>query len=96
MPDLGRDKVWWPMRQFIGKDKRGKKRTKEVFRNIRTGEVHEPVSKDGEHLGWNGEPPAVDGERVPIPSEAYRKGYERIDWGRGEKQEGEGKHGETN
>ena len=91
--DIGRDKVWWPMKEFVGKDRTGKKVTREVFRNVKTGETHAPQDKEGNDLGWNGAPPPVEGERVPIVNEAYRRNYDLIDWHRGRKtQEGEPSH----
>lgn len=87
--DIGRDKVWFPMREFQGRDSNGNNVSKEVYRNIKTGEVHHPVDKEGRELGWNGEPPPVEGLEVPIASETYRKNYDLINWGRG-REKGDG------
>jgi hypothetical protein len=65
---------WWPLRRFVGKDHRGRPVGQEVFRNMLTGDVHEPAN------GWDGEPPYPTGDLgcVKTASDQYREGWERI------------------
>jgi hypothetical protein len=76
-------KTWWPMKQFMGRDKDNKNITKEVYKNMVTGQEHEPLDRDGQPLGWNGNPPDLPkGEKIAylINSEAYRRNYDLINW----------------
>jgi len=75
------------MREFVGKTRTGKKVTREVYRHVDNGTVHVPVDKNGREVGWNGDPPPVDGVTVPFVSEAYRQNYDLIDWGHGKGEE---------
>lgn len=81
MPELetGGFKGWWEVRQYLGKDKNGVKQGKEVFRNMVTGEIHDPGEK-----GWDGEPPYPTGDLANCRhiSEAYRRNYDLIIWDR--------------
>jgi predicted Zn-ribbon and HTH transcriptional regulator len=72
-------KGWWEVKQYLGKDKNGVKRGKEVFRNMITGEVYDPGEK-----GWNGEPPYPTGDMATVRhvSDAYRRNYDLIVWDR--------------
>jgi hypothetical protein len=69
-------KAWWEMREFMGQDGDGIKQSREVFRNMATGEVHAPEE------GWNGEPPAPSGDLAQVRhnSDLYRENYDRIRW----------------
>ena len=51
---------WWPMRIATAKTGPGEFASKEVFRNMATGEVHEPEN------GWNGEPPSPTGDLAHV------------------------------
>lgn len=64
---------WLPLREFQGKDRLGRVVTKACYGNPHTGEVHHPT-KDGDLLGWNGEPPN------PTPGAPEREGVERRGW----------------
>jgi len=81
MPELetGGFKGWWEVKQYLGKDKNGVKQGKEVFRNMVTGEIHDPGEK-----GWDGEPPYPTGDLANCRhvSEAYRRNYDFIVWDR--------------
>ena len=68
---------WWPMLQSIGKARDGSKIVKEVYRNMVTGQVHDP----GE-AGFNGEPPYPTGDDPNLKhfSGGYAENYDRIDW----------------
>lgn len=85
MPKLETDgyKGWWEMKQFLGRDRQGKNLTKEVFRNMVTGEVYDPGEK-----GWNGSPPYPTGSTANIRhySDAYRRNYDLIVWDKDKKE----------
>jgi hypothetical protein len=70
-------KGWWPVKFFEGK-KDGKMTGSEGFRNVVNGEECQPEK------GWDGEPPYPTGElsNVRHVSDAYRHGYDRIQWER--------------
>lgn len=82
---------YWPMLQHLGKERLSDgtrvTHTAEVYRDMVTGAVYTPVSSGNEPLGWNGSPPDLpSGSKEREGSErvdfnAYRRGYERIDWG---------------
>ena len=82
MPKLEKSgyKKYWPMKQLMGTGAGGEKHVAEVYRNMVTGESHIPVSKDGEFLGWNGEPPELlPGEKSPeANSKKYRNRFDMI------------------
>ena len=50
--DTSGHKGWWEMREFAGRTRNGVNVVKEVYRNMVTGEVHDPGPD-----GWNGSPP---------------------------------------
>lgn len=51
-PDVSGYKGWWPMQEFAGRTRNGVNVVKEVYRNVVTGEVHDPGPD-----GWNGDKP---------------------------------------
>jgi len=67
-------KRYWPLKEFVGKDMRGNKIAKEVYRDMITGQVYAPAN------GWDGSPPDLpSGERPAMSaSDAYRENYKRI------------------
>lgn len=77
-------KKWWPMKKFDGYNPDGSKKSCEVFRNMKTGEVCNSYDTDGNDLGWNGEPPPLEtGEKNLVDagvSNAYACGYDKIRW----------------
>ena len=86
MPDIETSgyKKWWPLKQFAGYNPDGSKKSDEVFRNMKTGEVHIPYDSEGNNLGWNGEPPPLEpGEKSLVNhgrSSAFERGYDKIKW----------------
>lgn len=72
------------MREMTGRDEDGKKLSKEVYRNMVTGEVFEPHNAEGNPVGWNGNPPvprsggAKDG--ITVYSPAYVANFDQIKW----------------
>lgn len=63
---------FWPMRQLVGRNSDGSKRSVEGHRNMITGEFHTSEK------GWNGEPPELpSGERDPCVSGQYKNNYEK-------------------
>lgn len=73
---------WWPLRLHVGRNPDGTKVSAEVYRNMVTGEICHPMSKEGEAVGWNGEPPPLDPwEKIPTSSnDRYRENYDKIRW----------------
>jgi hypothetical protein len=68
--DVYGNKEWRPVRFHEGKDALGRVKTSEGFKNVLT---------DQEVSG--SEPPYATGEALGMKvSEAYRKGYEEINW----------------
>jgi len=69
-------KGWWPLRQYLGKDKSGAKQSRPVFRNMVNGEVFRPPE------GWDGEPPYPTGDLSHVRgcSEKYAENFEQIAW----------------
>ena len=90
-------KKWWPMKELMGTSPDGKRQTAEVYRNMVTGESHHPVDGDGNLVGWNGEPPALEsGDKVPeTDNEKFRTGYDGINWDGGRLVNGKWVVGET-
>jgi hypothetical protein len=69
------------MQQHLGKDKNGNFLIREVFRDMKTGDIHFDVNKHGEYLGWNGNPPnGLSEQPVLTANEAFRQGYDQIHW----------------
>ena len=70
-------KPLWPMKEFMGYGERGEKLSREVYRDMRDGKIYAPEQ------GWNDDPPKL-GEHgcVHLPSDAYRRGYDQIQWDR--------------
>ncbi len=74
-------KRFWPMKEFQRRGADGENETKEVYRDMTTGEVHHPIDKDGNDLGWNGSPtPLPSGEKLPVMSRSFRDHYDDIRW----------------
>lgn len=74
MPRLERSgyRKFWELRQLVGHNRDGSRRTVEGFRNMNTGEFHTSEN------GWDGEPPALPpGERDPVQTGRYKDNYER-------------------
>lgn len=66
---------FWPLKELTGRNMAGNKLTREIYRNMVTGEIHAPED------GWNGSPPDFpSGEKEPVisASDAYRENYDRI------------------
>jgi hypothetical protein len=69
-------KGWWPMMIHEGRNPDDSMRGSQGFKNVTTGET--VVPRDG----WNGEPPGPTGDLACChhASEAYRRGYDQINW----------------
>lgn len=69
---------WWAMKEHQGRNEYGQKIYREVFRNMKTGEVHDP----GLEVGWNGSPPNGDdgGCMAHLRHLGYSSGYDGINW----------------
>lgn len=64
---------YWELKQLIGHNSDGSKRTVEGWRNMLTGEFHTPEE------GWNGRPPELpSGEKEPYVSDNYKQNYSAI------------------
>jgi len=75
-------KKWWPLRVLERQTEKGRE-TKEIFRNMVTGETCCPKDKDGEEIGWNGAPPNDESGKKDSPvsnSQKYSEGYDKIKW----------------
>lgn len=63
---------YWELKQLVGHNRDGSKRSVEGYRNMLTGDFHAPEN------GWSGEPPLLpSGERDPVISDRYKDNYER-------------------
>mgnify|MGYP003575071136 FL=1 len=81
---------FWPLREHMGRTKHADgsrtQESREVYRDMVSGQVHVPESTDGEALGWNGNPPdlpAGSKEREGserVDRDAYRRNYDLINW----------------
>lgn len=72
---------FWPVKIHQGKSKDGEICYTEGYRDMTSGELHEPMDKEGNLLGWNGNPPNIPGAAtVTVNSSAYVRGYEQIKW----------------
>lgn len=81
---------YWEMSEFLGRTRKADgtrvNHTQEVYRDMVSGEVYAPLSKDGELLGWNGNPPDdPTGSKAKEGTErrsrdAYRENYAKINW----------------
>lgn len=59
----------------------GSRVTREVFRDMVTGEICVPVDKHGDFRGWSGEPTGAKPDQpVFSASDRYRQNYENIQW----------------
>ena len=67
-------KKFWPLKQLVGHNQDGSKKSVEGFRNMKTGEFHAPEK------GWNGEPPSLpSGEKKPTSnSNKFSQNYPSI------------------
>lgn len=77
MPRLEKSgyKKYWPLRQLVGHNSDGSKRSVEGFRDMTTGDFNAPEN------GWSGEPPPLPhGERDPVLSNTYKDNYDMIKW----------------
>lgn len=72
-------KRFWPCKEHQGKDADGAIIYKEVYRDMLTGESHSPTDSDGIEIGWKGSPPSAPNTAM-VASQAYRRGYENIQW----------------
>ena len=66
-------KKYWELKQLVGHNSDGSKKTVEGFRDMTNGEFHIPKE------GWSGEPPELPpGEREPTVSNSdnYGRNYE--------------------
>lgn len=64
-------KKFWELKQLVGHNSDGTKRTVEGFRDMTTGEFHTPEN------GWSGSPPPLQpGEIDPVVSNRYKDNYE--------------------
>ena len=75
-------KKFWEMRELMGHDSNGNRVTREVFRDMQTGQTYVPIDpKTGEFRGWNGEPVGAKPDQpVFSASDRYRANFELIDW----------------
>ena len=74
-------KRYWPLRELMGHAADGTRVTREVFRNMETGEIFVPTAKDGTYQGWSGEPTGAKPDQpVHSASDRYRQNYENIQW----------------
>ena len=74
MPRLEKSgyRKYWELRQLVGHNADGTRRTAEGYRNMQTGEFH---TSEG---GWNDRPPELPpGDRDPVLSNRYKDNYER-------------------
>ena len=79
MPEIQKSgyKKFWEMKQLIGHNPDGSKKSVEGYRNMLTGEFH---TSEG---GWDDRPPELpSGERLPETSSNYEKNYDAIKWNR--------------
>lgn len=74
-------KRYWPLKELMGHDSNGNRVTREVFRDIETGEIFVPMAKDGTYQGWSGEPTGAKPDQpTHSASDTYRQNYELIRW----------------
>lgn len=70
---------WWPVKFFTGKGPGGQMQGQEGFRNVVNGQEIKPED------GWSTRElpyPTGDLSNCRHVSEAYRRNYDLIDWGR--------------
>uniref|UniRef100_A0A6M3JTK8 Uncharacterized protein n=1 Tax=viral metagenome TaxID=1070528 RepID=A0A6M3JTK8_9ZZZZ len=71
----------WPMKQNMGKTKDGSFLYREVYLDVVSKEIHFEVNKNGEYLGWKGNPPNGLAEQpILSSSDKFRRNYEQIRW----------------
>jgi len=74
-------KKYWPMTELMGHAADGTRVTREVFRDMVTGEICLPVDKDGNFQGWNGEPTGAKPDQpVFSANDRYRANFDLIRW----------------
>ena len=75
---------WAEVKAFEGKTEDGQMVGDECFRNVINGEMCRPDK------GWDGAPPYPTGDLANVRhvSDAYREGYERIEWQSGNQPSG--------
>jgi hypothetical protein len=84
MPKLEKDgfKRFWPMKQNMGHDSKGRRMYRECFVDMTTGAIGgggvDPET--GQEKGWNGEPEGNPNNLVFSSNELFRKNYELISW----------------
>lgn len=68
-------KKYWELKQLVGRNPDGSKRSVEGYRDMTTGDFHTPKN------GWSGSPPELpSGEKDPVVSNKFKQNYDAINW----------------
>jgi len=68
---------YWELKEHVGFNPDGSKKSVEGFRDMLTGQFHAPKG------GWSGRPPELpSGDREPIITDKYKHNYDNILWER--------------